>query len=207
MSALCHKRTFFRPQTFEFPPRSASNRRPGRLGAAISESVLLRSPQTKLIQSTKMWPRLPLVIVIGVGGHCRCRLIRHVSLGRSAATTSPRNRAGAAGSGYDNFAKQYARILARHRRRAGDPQLCRLPWKILIGCAIPPPGSRPPSRPSASRNRPMRISSIHWVEYSMPRYSFSTGTRSLLRFLRSCVASAFRSACREPPCDCLCWKF
>jgi hypothetical protein len=32
MSALGHKRTFFRPPTFEFPPRSASNKRPGRSG-------------------------------------------------------------------------------------------------------------------------------------------------------------------------------
>src|SRR5262249_30226812 len=50
------------------------------------------------------------------------------------------------------------------------------PWRILIGYAMPPPGSRPPLRLSASRNRPMRISSIPWVEYSIQRYLFFTGT-------------------------------
>src|SRR3989441_9959915 len=61
-----------------------------------------------------MWPRLPLVIVIAsaaiiVGAlYVTYRLVdplppRHLAIA-----------AGMAGSGYDNFARQYARILARH---------------------------------------------------------------------------------------------
>jgi hypothetical protein len=49
-----------------------------------------------------------------VGSHCRCRLIRRVSPGRSAAPRHLAIAAGPAGSGFDNFARQYARILARH---------------------------------------------------------------------------------------------
>jgi uncharacterized protein len=60
-----------------------------------------------------MWPRFPLVIVIASAAivvaalYVTYRLIdplppRHLAIA-----------AGAAGSGYDNFARQYARILAR----------------------------------------------------------------------------------------------
>src|SRR6266702_859663 len=48
-----------------------------------------------------------------LGGHCPCCLIHCISLDRSATATSLRNRCGAAGSGYDNFARHYARILTR----------------------------------------------------------------------------------------------
>src|SRR2546425_1512336 len=61
-----------------------------------------------------MWPRLPLVIVIASAAiivgplYVTYRLVdplppRHLAIA-----------AGMAGSGYDNFARQYARILARH---------------------------------------------------------------------------------------------
>ena len=60
-----------------------------------------------------MWPRLPLVIVIPLAAivlavlYVTYRLVdplppRHLAIA-----------AGMAGSGYDNFARQYARILAR----------------------------------------------------------------------------------------------
>ena len=61
-----------------------------------------------------MWPRLPLVIVIAsvaivvAALYVTYRLVdplppRHLAIA-----------AGMAGTGYDNFARQYARILARH---------------------------------------------------------------------------------------------
>ena len=67
--------------------------------------------------------------------------------------------AGAAGSGYDNFAKQYARILARHgveleiRNFAGA-------LENLNSCVIRPPEYKPLSRPLALRSRPILIVSI-----------------------------------------------
>src|SRR5262245_48566642 len=160
----------------------------------------------KFIQRAEMWSRSPLIVVIlsaaivVATSYVTYRLVdplppRHLAIA-----------AGAAGSGYDNVARQYARILARNGVDWRSVTLLA-PWRILIGYAMPPPGSRPPLRLSASRNRPMRISSIPWVEYSIQRYLFFTGTRSLLRFLRSSVASGFRSVSREPRCDCLCWKF
>ncbi|MGB7782853.1 MAG: TAXI family TRAP transporter solute-binding subunit, partial [Pseudolabrys sp.] len=82
-------------------------------GAAISGSVLLRSPQTKFIESTKMWPRSPLIIVILSAVIVVAAL--YVTY-RLVDPLPPRHfaiAAGAAGSGYDNFARQYARILAR----------------------------------------------------------------------------------------------
>ena len=82
--------------------------------AAISGSVLVRSPQTKFIQSTKMWPRSPLIIVILSAAIVVAAL--YVAY-RLVDPLPPRHlaiAAGAAGSGYDNFARQYARILARH---------------------------------------------------------------------------------------------
>jgi hypothetical protein len=76
-----------------------------------------------------------------------------------------------AGSGYDNFAKQYARILARQgveleiRYSAGAVEnLDRLRDPLRIHAH---------SRPSASRNRPIRY--LHSLgEYSMRRYLFFT---------------------------------
>ena len=72
-----------------------------------------------------MWPRLPLVIVIPSAAIVLAVL--YVAY-RLVDPLPPRHLAIAAGapeSGYDNFARQYARILARHgveleiRNRAG----------------------------------------------------------------------------------------
>ena len=61
-----------------------------------------------------MWPRSPLLIVIPLAAIVLAVL--YVSY-RLVDPLPPRHlaiAAGAAGSGYDNFARQYARILARH---------------------------------------------------------------------------------------------
>ena len=60
-----------------------------------------------------MWPRFPLVIVIASAAIVVAAL--YVTY-RFVDPLPPRHfaiAAGAAGSGYDNFARQYARILAR----------------------------------------------------------------------------------------------
>lgn len=86
--------------------------------------------------------------------------------------------AGIAGSGYDNFAKHYARILARYgvaleiRNSAGaveDLDLLRDPGS----------GVQAALTTFGSRYRTMQIPSIRSAEYSMRRYTFFTGTRSL----------------------------
>src|SRR5438309_589764 len=95
--------------------------------------------------------------------------------------------AGAAGSGYDNFARQYARILARHgvelgiRSSAGaveDLDLLRDPASG-VRAALTTFGFTQPADADTL---------IHSVEYSMRRYLFFTGTRSLLRFLHNSAA-------------------
>jgi len=63
--------------------------------------------------STEMWPRLPLVIVIPLAAIVL--VVLYVTY-RLVDPLPPRHlaiAAGMAGSGYDNFARQYARILAR----------------------------------------------------------------------------------------------
>ena len=108
-----------------------------------------------------MWPRSPLIIVILLAAIVVAAL--YVTY-RLVDPLPPRHfaiAAGTAGSGYDNFARQYARILARQ----GVELEIRNSVGAVENLALlrdPPLGSRPPSRPSASRNRPMRISSIHW---------------------------------------------
>ena len=61
-----------------------------------------------------MRSRLPLIIVIGLAAIVVAALY---VVYRLVDPLPPRHlvvAAGAAGSGYDNFARQYARILARH---------------------------------------------------------------------------------------------
>jgi uncharacterized protein len=76
--------------------------------------ALWQAAPNKPHPSTEMWPRLPLVIVILSAAivlavfYVTYRLVdplppRHLAIA-----------AGMPGSGYDNFARQYARILARH---------------------------------------------------------------------------------------------
>ena len=80
--------------------------------------------------------------------------------------------AGAAGSGYDNFARQYARILARHgveleiRNFAGAVEnLDRLRDPASgVQAALATFGVTQPADAD--------MLCIHWVEYSMQRYSF-----------------------------------
>jgi hypothetical protein len=142
-------------------------------------------------------------------GHCPCRPVHRISIGRSAAAASPRNRCR---DGKDpgtttlrGNTHGYLHATVSNWRSA--TLLAR--WRTLICCVIPPLGFRQPSPPSDSPNRPMWKPSIRLVEYSAQRYSFFTGARSQLRFLRNCVASAFPSVCREPPYDRLCcrsWK-
>jgi hypothetical protein len=61
-----------------------------------------------------MWPRLPLAIVIGLAAIVVAALFVTYRLVDPLPPRHLAIAAGAAGSGYDNFARQYARILARH---------------------------------------------------------------------------------------------
>src|SRR5262249_55136200 len=85
-----------------------------QIGDAIAGSLLLGSTKGKFIQRTEMWPRSPLIVVIllaaivAATSYVTYRLVdplppRHLAIA-----------AGAAGSGYDNLARQYGRILARN---------------------------------------------------------------------------------------------
>ncbi len=116
--------------------------------------------------------------------------------------------AGAAASGYDNFARQYEKILARHgvelevHNSAGAVENLGL----LRDAAS---GVQAALATFGITNRVMRTSSIHSVGYSMQRHSFFTGMPSPSRNLPNSVANAFPSACREPRCDplsCRFWK-
>src|SRR5262245_20063974 len=85
-----------------------------QIGDAISGSLLLGSPQAKFIQRTEMWPRSPLIVVILLAANVAAT--SYVTY-RLVDPLPPRHlaiAAGAAGSGYDNLARQYARILARN---------------------------------------------------------------------------------------------
>jgi TRAP-type uncharacterized transport system substrate-binding protein len=60
-----------------------------------------------------MWPRLPLVIVIWLAAIVAALYVAY----RFVDPLPPRHlaiAAGVAGSGYDDFAKQYARVLRNH---------------------------------------------------------------------------------------------
>jgi hypothetical protein len=141
-----------------------------------------------------MRSRLPLAIVIALAAlvvaalYITYRLVDPLPPRRFAIA------AGAAGSGYDNFAKQYARILARHgveleiRNFAGaveNLQRLRDPGSG-VQAALTTFGVTQPTDAD--------------IFYS-PLFIF-TGTQSLLRFLRSSVVSAFPLACRVLRCEC-----
>src|SRR5262245_51804196 len=61
-----------------------------------------------------MWHRLPLIIVIPLAAIVLAALYGAYRLVDPLPPRHLAIAAGAAGSGYDNFARQYARILARH---------------------------------------------------------------------------------------------
>ena len=126
----------------------------------------------------EMWPRSPLVIVIVLAAFVLAALYL---IYRLVDPLSPRHlaiAAGIAGSGYDNFAKQYARILARYgvtleiRNSAGaveDLDLLQNP-SSGVQAALTTFGVTLPDDASA-------LYSLG--EYSIRRYTFFTGTRSL----------------------------
>ena len=143
-----------------------------------------------------MWHRKPSVIVLPWAAFVLAVL--YIAY-RLVDPLPPRHlaiAAGAAGSGYDNFARQYALILARHgvelevRNSAGAVENLDLLRDTASGvqAALATFGVT---------QRVMRTSSIHSVGYTMQRYSFFTGTPSPLRNLHNFVASAFPLACRE----------
>src|SRR6516225_7568166 len=145
-----------------------------------------------------MWPRFwkPLVIVIPSAAIVLAVLYMTY---RFIDPIPPRHfviSAGMTGSGYDNFARQYARILARDgvglevRNAAGAVEDLNLLRDGASGC-------RQLSPRSVLREPMMRIPSIHSVGCSTLQYSFFTGTPSPLRNLRNSGASACRLARRE----------
>jgi len=128
-----------------------------------------------------MWPRFwkPFVIVIPSAAIVLAVLYMTY---RFIDPIPPRHfmiAAGMAASGYDNFARQYARILARDgvelevRNAAGAVEDLNLlaPRSVLRGPV-------------------MRTPSIHSVGCSMLQYSFFTGTPSPSRNLCNSGASA-----------------
>jgi hypothetical protein len=134
-----------------------------------------------------MWRRVGLVILISSVAIFGALYVIY----RLVDPLPPRHlviAASTAGSGYDNVAKRYALLLARHgveleiRHSAGaveDLNLLREPAS----------GVQAGSRRSASLNRPTWTPSIRWVGYSTQRFSFFTGTLSLLPCLRNSGAS------------------
>src|SRR5262245_42633425 len=89
-------------------------RKNDKMRAPPSGSTLLGSPHYKAQPSAEMWPRLPLFIVMASTAIVVAAL--YITY-RLVDPLPPRHfaiAAGMAGSGYDNFARQYARILARH---------------------------------------------------------------------------------------------
>src|SRR5262249_30226811 len=155
---------------------------------------------------TEMWSRSPLIVVIlsavivVATSYVTYRLVdplppRHLAIA-----------AGAAGSGDDNRARQYARILARHgvdleiRNYAGAVEnLDRLRDAASgVQAALAPFGVTQPADADIFYSLGGIFDSAIFIFYR---------NRSRLRFLRSSVASGFRSASQEPRCDCLCWKF
>ena len=107
--------------------------------------------------------------------------------------------AGATGSTYDNYARQYARILARNgvqlnvRNTAGALENLHLLRDPASGvqAALTTFGLGEPDDPEIL---------IRLVGYSLARYSFFTGTFSRLRNFPDSVASALQLACPEPRC-------
>ena len=152
-----------------------------------------RRVQTHL--GPEMWSRFPLFIVMGSATVVIAALYLTYRL---VDPLPPRHfaiAAGTAGSGYDNFARQYARILAR--------QGVELEIRNSVGAVEnlnllrdPASGVQAAITTFGFTNQSDADILSHLVEYSMQRYSFFTGTRSPLRNLRNSEASAFRSACR-----------
>jgi hypothetical protein len=114
--------------------------------------------------------------------------------------------AGIPGTGYDVFARQYARILARDgvdlevRNYASAIEH----FDVLRDATSPVQAALT----TFGFTQPSDAATLYSLGgISDTRYSFFTETRSLLRGLHNSVASALPSACREPPCERLCWTF
>ena len=145
-----------------------------------------------------MWPRFwkPLVILIPSAAIVLAVLYMTY---RFIDPIPPRHfviAAGMAGSGYDNFARQYTRILARDgvelevRNAAGAVENLNLLRDGALEC-------RQPSPRSVLCEPVMRTPSIHSVGCSMLQYSYFIGTPSPLRNLHNSGASACPLARRE----------
>ena len=135
-----------------------------------------------------MWRRISLVIFISSAAIVSGALY---VIYRLVDPFTPRHlviAASTAGSGYDNVAKRYALMVARHGVELRFAIL-PAPWTIWHSCGIDLLACRRRSRRSASPNRPTWTSSIRWVGYSTQRYSF-TETPSLLPCLPNSGASA-----------------
>jgi hypothetical protein len=154
----------------------------------------------------EMRPRFHLVIVIASAAIVVAAL--YVTY-RLVDPLPPRHlaiAAGMAGSGYDNFARQYARILARHgveleiRNTAGAVENLDLLRDPASGVQV--------ALTTFGFTQPADADMLYSLGGIFDAAIFVfIGTRSLLRFLRNSVASAFRSACREALYNRLCWRF
>ena len=156
----------------------------------------------------EIWRRLskPLVIVLAsatmvlVGLYIIYRLVDPLPPHRLVIA------AGIAGTTYDDFARQYARILARHgvalevRNYAGAVEHFDLLRDSASGvqAAITTFGFAGPA---------MRRPSIRLVEYPTHQYSSFTEPPSPSRHLHSSAASVYPSGCQQPPCERSCCRF
>jgi hypothetical protein len=154
-----------------------------------------------------MWPRLWKALVFVVVPAAIVLAVLYV-IYRFIDPIPPRHfviAAGMAGSGYDSFARQYARILARDgvevevRNAAGAVEDLNLLRDGASGvqAALTALGFTQP---------PIRTPSIRSVAYSMRRYSFFTGMPNPLRNLHNSGVSACPLARREPPYAHLCCR-
>ena len=160
-------------------------------------------------RAVETWRRLwkpPLAVVIPWAAVVLAALY---ILYRAVDPLPPRHfaiAAGIAGTGYDKFARQYARILARDgvelevRNYAGAVEHFDVLRDAASGvqAAITTFGFT--GLPDAD------------ILYSLGGISdsailSSTGTPSPSRNSRNSVASAYPSGRREPPCELLCWRF
>ena len=154
-----------------------------------------------------MWPRSPLIIVILSAVIVVAAL--YVTY-RLVDPLPPRHfaiAAGAAGSGYDNFARQYARILAR--------QGVELEIRNSVGAVENLAMLRDPASGVQAAVATFGVTQPADADifYSLGGifdaaiFIFYRNVEPVTLFAQLRGASAFRSACREPRYDCLCWKF
>ena len=153
-----------------------------------------------------MWPRLPLVIlilsavIVWAALYITYRLVdplppRHLVIA-----------AGMSGSGYENIAKRYGKILARH---GVELEICNSAGAVEDLNLLRDPAS---GVQAALTTFGVTQPADQDIFYSLGGifdaaiFIFYKGADPITS-LRSSRVNALLSACLEPPNDCLCWTF